>query len=133
MPGGRRCGLPSTLPVDMGLEYVRTMSETELNQMARTADRSRPVGELRSFRRADLVIEARDDAGTVYIVMEASYTGALRDSDRALRNARLLTEFTGQRAIPVVSSVRNVREVSELVESGEIYWYEIEGRDFAVE
>ena len=122
-----------SLPMDMGLEYVRTLSEGDLTRMAKNANPDLPLNEVRSFRRADMVVEARDESGAVYIVMEASYTGDLRDSNRAQRNARLLTEFTGHRAIPVVASVRNVNEVSELVASGAIYWYEIEERDFAVE
>ena len=122
------CRSAESLPVDMGLEYVRTLSETDLDRMVRAANPDLPLNVVRSFRRADMVVEARDESGTVYIVMEASYTGALRDSDRALRNARLLTEFTGHRAVPVVASVRNVREVSELVDSGEVYWYELEER-----
>jgi hypothetical protein len=115
-----------TLPVDFGLEYVRTLSEADLDRMIRAAKPGLPLNEVRSFRRADLVVEARDESGTVYIVLEASYTGDLRDTDRVQRNARLLTEFTGHRAISIVASVRNVREVSALVESGEIHWYEIE-------
>ena len=117
-----------TLPVDFGFEYVRTLSEADLDRMIRAARPNLPVNQVRSFRRADLVVEARDDSGTVYIVLEASYTADLRDSDRAQRNARLLTEFTGHRAIPVVASVRNVNEVSALVDSGVIHWFEMDDR-----
>ena len=117
-----------TLPVDLGLEYVRTLTETDLDRMIRAAQPDLPLNQVRSFRRADMVVEARDDSGTVYICMEASYTGDLRDSDRAQRNARFLTEFTGHRAIPVVASVRNINEVSALVDSGTVYWYELEDR-----
>jgi hypothetical protein len=99
--------------------------------MAARSDLS--LSEVRSFRRADMVVEAKDESGTVYIAMEASYTADLRDTDRALRNARLLTEITGHRAIPVVASVRNVDEVAVLVESGDVYWYELEERHQPVE
>ena len=122
-----------SLPIEMGFEYVRTLSESDLTRMARSANPSLNINDARSFRRADMVVEAKDESGTVYIAMEASYTGDLRDSHRAQRNARLLTEFTGHRAIPVVASVRNVNEVSELVDSGDIYWYELEERDYVVE
>ena len=117
-----------SITFDMGIEYVRTLSEADLIRMARTANPDIARNELFSFRTADLVVEARDDSGTVYIAMEASYTADLRDSERALRNARLLTDFTGQRAIAAVASVRNVYEVSTLVESGEVYWYQIPER-----
>ena len=112
----------------MGIEYVSTLSEADLVRMARTANPEIARSELLSFRTADLVVEARDESGTVYIVMEASYTADLRDTGRVLRNARLLTEFTGHRAVPVVASVRNVNEVSALVDSGDIYRYEMEER-----
>ena len=112
----------------MGIEYVSTLSEADLVRMVRAANPDLPLNEIRSFRRADMVVEARDESGTVYIVMEASYTADLRDTGRVLRNARLLTEFTGHRAVPVVASVRNVNEVSALIDSGDIYWYEMEER-----
>ena len=117
-----------SITIDMDIEYVKTLTEADLVRMAKTGNPNMTRSELFSFRTADLVVEARDDSGTVYICMEASYTGDLRDSDRAQRNARLLTEFTGHRSIPVVSSVRNVNEVSALIESGAIYWYEIPER-----
>ena len=117
-----------SITFDMGIEYVKTLSEGDLIQMARRAKPDIPRNDLFSFRTADLVVEAKDDSGAVYIAMEASYTADLRDSSRALRNARLLTEFTGQRAIAAVASVRNVREVSMLVDSGEVYWYQIPER-----
>ena len=122
-----------TLPLDLGLEYVRTLSEADLDRMVRAARPDLPLNEVRSFRRADLVVEARDESEIVYIVLEASYTADLRDSDRAQRNARMLTEFTGHRAIPVIASVRNVNEVSALVETGVVHWYEIEERYLARE
>ena len=117
-----------TLPLDFGIEYVRTLTETDLDRMLRANRPQLPTNEARSFRRADMVVEARDESGTVYIVVEASYTGDLRDTDRVLRNARMLTEFTGHRTLPVVASVRNVNEVSELIDSGVVHWYEQEDR-----
>ena len=117
-----------SITLDMDIEYVKTLSEADLVRIAKTANPNIARNELFSFRTADLVVEARDDSGTVYICMEASYTGDLRDSDRAQRNARLLTEFTGHRSIPVVASVRNVNEVSALIDGGAVYWYQIPER-----
>ena len=76
-----------SLPEDLGLDYVRTLTEAELGRMVRAARPELPLNQVRSFRRADLVVEARDESATVYIAMEASYTADLRDSDRARRNA----------------------------------------------
>ena len=72
----------------------------------------------RSFRNADLVVEATDGTGTRYIAMEVSFTADLRDCNRAVRNARLIESFTGKPAQPAIASVRNDREAAEAVESG---------------
>ncbi len=117
-----------SITIDMDIEYVKTLSEADLVRIAKTGNPNMSRSEMFSFRTADLVVEANDEAGTVYICMEASYTGDLRDSDRAQRNARLLTKFTGHRAIPVVASVRNVNQVTALIDSGEVYWYQIPER-----
>ncbi len=117
-----------SITLDMDIEYVKTLSEADLVRIAKAGNPNMSRSEMFSFRTADLVVEANDEAGTVYICMEASYTGDLRDSDRAQRNARLLMEFTGHRAIPVVASVRNVNEVTALIDSGEVYWYQIPER-----
>ena len=69
---------------DMGLELVRTLSSDELRDMAGNT-LPRDVG--RSFRNADLVIEATDRTDTRYIAMEVSFTADRRDCDRAIRNA----------------------------------------------
>ena len=110
---------------DMGLEFVRTLNSDELREMAGNT-LPRDVG--RSFRNADLVIEATDGTGARYIAMEVSFTADLRDCDRAIRNARLIESFTGKPAQAAVASVRNAREAAEAVESGAVYWYPLEDR-----
>ena len=110
---------------DMGLELVRTLSSDELRDMAGNT-LPRDVG--RSFRNADLVIEATDRTDTRYIAMEVSFTADRRDCDRAIRNAGLITRFTGKAAQAAVASVRNDREAAEAVESGAVYWHPLEDR-----
>ncbi len=110
---------------DMGLEFVRTLSSDELREMAGNT-LPRDVG--RSFRNADLVTLATDGTGTRYIAMEVSFTADRRDCDRAIRNAGLITRFTGKPAQAAVASVRNDREAAEAVESGAVYWHELEDR-----
>ena len=110
---------------DMDLELVRTLSSDELREMAGNA-LPRDVG--RSFRNADLVIEATDGTGTHYIAMEVSFTADLRDCNRAIRNARLIESFTGKPAQAAVASVRNDREAADAVESGAVYWHPLEDR-----
>ena len=108
---------------EMGLEFVRTLTGNDLSRMAGNA---LPPNILRSFSYADLVIEATDGDGTRYIAVEISYTADSRDCERALRNAGLLTQFTGMPARAVVASVRNDREATELMESNGIYWHPLE-------
>ena len=110
---------------DMGLELVRTLSSDELRDMAGNT-LPRDVG--RSFRNADLVMEATDGTNISYIAMEVSFTANLRDCDRAIRNAGLITSFTGKPAQAAVASVRNDREATEVVESGAVYWHPLEDR-----
>ena len=115
---------------DMGLEFVRTLTASDLMEMSRN-QLDRETG--RSFRRADLVIEAIKDGAQEYVALEVSYTADQRDSGRALRNAGLLTRFTGRKATAGVASVRNTHEVEQLVESGELYWHPLEDRTPAPE
>lgn len=113
---------------DMGYEFIRTLSITDLRAMVNRNDTAGlETRDLRSFRLADLVIEATDENGaTHYIAMEVSFTADGRDTYRALRNAGLLTRFTGHPAHAAIASVRNVNEIQRLIDSGEVYWYELE-------
>ena len=114
----------------MNCELAHVLDVNELALMSKRIADATP-DELRSFRRADKVMLAGDRAANgspVYLAVEASYTGSKNDTDRAERNARFLTDVTGIRAIPVIASVRNTREVAELIEGGNVRWYEIEER-----
>ena len=114
----------------MGLQFVRTLTASYLMEMAGN-QLDRETG--RSFRRADLVIEAIKDGAPQYVALEVSYTADQRDSGRALRNAGFLTRFTGRKATAGVASVRNTHEVEQLVESDELYWHPLEDRTPAPE
>ncbi len=83
-----------------------------------------------SFYQADLVMQCEADDGTVhYMAAEASYTADRRDTDRALRNADLLTRCTNAPAHAVVASVRNAHEVQALVDAGKVHWFQLTNRD----
>ena len=110
---------------DMGLQFVRTLSSDELRDMAGNT-LPRDIG--RSFRNADLVIEATDGTGARYIATEIPFTADRRSCDRAIRNADLITRFTGKAAQAAIASVRNDREAAEVVESGDMYWHPLEDR-----
>lgn len=111
---------------------VRTLDSDALKDKARAfADISDiPQSERLSFYESDLVAEVRDREGeTYYIVVEASYTCDESDTDRAISHANLLTRFTRKKAYAVVAGVRIDNEIRETVESGDVFWYEIDDRD----
>ena len=117
------------IAADMGLEYVRTLTNDDLLRMA---GNSLPRDTARSFRNANLVIEATDGHETHYIAMEISFTADRREVDRALRNANLISRFTGKTALPAVASVRNDHDIQADLDAGIVYWHPLEDRTPAV-
>ena len=115
----------------MGLGYTRTLPRIELARMAgKLAGNGNLTDELRSFSEADLVIEATDETGeTCFVAAEASFRANKYDAGRALRNARLLTEFTGTPARAVIVSVHNDRNARAKVASGEVHWHRVMPRE----
>ena len=86
--------------------------------------------DVKSFQQADLVLYVSDDQGSpAYLAVEASFTVAGRDVDRAMRNARYLTRYTGLRAEPVVAGVEVLPEAQERIDNGEARLHRIERRD----
>ena len=120
------------IAANLDLDFVGTLTPRRLHEIARNiTDPSAANPDQRdSFINADLVIEGADgDGQTVYIAVETSWTADRRDSGRARRNARYLTDATGHRAIAAVASVRNDNEVTELISRGEVHWHRIPDRD----
>ncbi len=115
---------------EMGFELVRSLTHDDLLEMHAGADTTGiDTPSLRSFRRADLIIEVTDEIGaTHYVAMEISYTADERDTNRAIRNAGFLTRFTGHPAHPAIASIRNDREIQNLIDSGAVYWYQLDDR-----
>ncbi len=120
---------------DMGFVLERILVRADLRRLTEGQDLSDlPRGEVRSFHRADLVMEVADNAGNPhYIAVEASFTVNGRDSRRALRNAELMTRFTGRPAVAAVAGVRYDWNLKEPVESEQLYWYEIPSEDLETE
>ena len=114
----------------MNADYVRSLNSDDLE---RIAGATLTGGARRSFVRADLVIEGWGQwdgrPEPVYIAAEVSFTAAPRDAAGALRNARIIADSTGRPCRPAVVSIRNTDEVNEQVESGHLYWYQLEDRD----
>ena len=118
----------SIIAEDMGFQRTKTLTQDDLGALLARADTSGiPTNELRSFRRADLIIEATDPNGaTCYIAVEISFTVNGRDTTRALRNAAFLTKFTGDRSYPAVAGLRRDDRIHGLIDSGEVFWYQLD-------
>ncbi|MYC31797.1 MAG: hypothetical protein F4X64_01305 [Chloroflexi bacterium] len=112
---------------DLGVQYLREIERDELAKWAQELSHKGIAAQtLRSFRQADLVIEASEKEQTVYVAIEVSYTADQRDTNRAIRNADLLRQLTGCEAKPVVASVKNDHHVSQQVEQELVHWHQID-------
>ena len=82
----REAGL---IALDLGLRYRKSLTSMELVSLSDAVDKTGiAANELRSFHRADVIVEASDRGGELcYVAVEASYTVNGRDSSRAIRNA----------------------------------------------
>ena len=120
---------------DMGFVWEKSLARSDLRRLMENQDVSDlPRGEVRSFHRADLVMQVADEEGRQqYIAVEASFTVNGRDSRRALSNAELLTRFTGLPASGAVAGVRYDWNLKEPVESEQLYWYEIPSEELEAE
>ena len=118
--------------IDLDEFTIRTLDSDALKDKARAFPNISeiPQGDRLSFYESDLIAEVQDIEGeTYYIVVEASYTCDETDTDRAISHANLLTRFTRKKAYAVVAGVRIDNEIREAVESGDVFWYEIDDSD----
>ena len=120
---------------DMGFTLEQTLVRGDLRRLTERHDVSDlPRGEVLSFHRADLIMLVADNDGNPhYIAVEVSFTVNGRDSRRALRNAELMTRFTGLPAVAAVAGVRYDWNLKETVESERLHWYEIPSEDLEAE
>ena len=120
---------------DLGLRRTKTLTREELWDIAETADTSNiPTNELRSFRRADLILEAANQSGELcYIAVEISFTANGRDTDRAIRNAGFLERFTEKPAIAVVAGLYKDNRIDKALESGSVFWHQLDPEQLEVE
>ena len=113
---------------DMGLRRRRNLDQEELWDMTEESDITGiSTGDIRSFRKADLVLEATDREGeTCYVAVEVSYTVDERDTRRAIRNAEYLTRFTGIPAYAAVSGFNADYRIQDSIEDGLVSWYQMD-------
>ena len=119
----------------MGLRRTRNLSMDDLYDMIDSANTSDiHANVLTSFANADLVMEAADTEGEMcYVAVEISYTVHNRDISRSSRNSRFLTRFTGRPAFAAVSGERVEEDVQDIIDSGEVFWYQLRAEDLNVE
>ncbi len=112
---------------ELGLEMIRVLSGVEIRMLIRSkAAKDIPANDLRSFRAADLIIEARDEKDeTCFVAVEVSYTANGRDTRRAIRNAGFMSRFTGKRAYSVVTGLRRDDSIEHAIASGDVQWYQL--------
>ena len=112
---------------DLKLRRTKNLTQEELLDLIDAADTSGiHVNDLRSFRVADLIMEARAvDGTTCYVAVEISYTANGRDTRRAIRNAEFMTQFTGKPAFAVVSGLYRDDRIQDSIESGEVFWHQL--------
>ncbi len=113
---------------DLGFTLVRTLNQADIRALVQAQNTSDiPANELRSFRRADLVMEATDGTGeTCYLAIKVSFTANGRDTTRAVRNAGFLTGFTGKRCYAIVAGLRQDNRLQASIESGAVSWYQLD-------
>ena len=123
---------PGVVAERLEFYYDRVITAGELVDMTRELPEVIPNdSERESFLNADLVLKVKDKVNmlTNYIAVEISYTGQERDSQRALRNAGFLRQFTGRPARAAVASVKNDVVTQAYIESAELLWYRIRAAD----
>ena len=117
----------SLIALDLGLRYRKSLTSMELVSLSDAVDTTDvAANELRSFHRADVIVEAADREGErCYVAVEASYTVNGRGTARAIRNAGLLSRFTGRRSYAVVAGLRRDDRIQDRVDAGEVLWYQL--------
>ncbi len=114
---------------ELGLEYRRIVPEVELRRVARENGADLRDDKIKSFVASDIMAEAIDAEGnTIYLAVEASYTGDLHDADRARSHAALMQRLTNRPCRAVVASARNNDRLVELIDSGEVAWHQVKVR-----
>ena len=111
---------------DMGFKFIRILEREEILTLTEGRDLSGiSRGDLRSFRRADLIISVSDEQNSsCYIAVEMSYTADERDTTRAVRNAEYLERFTGQPARAAIAGLRRDRRIED-IDPNDVFWYQL--------
>ena len=120
---------------ESGLAFIRTLSDAEIRDLVQSSDTAGiSVNDLRSFRLADLILEAHDSSGeSCYLAAEISFTANGRDTARAIRNAGLLARFTGRPAYSAVAGLRHDDRIRDRIEAGQVAWHQLDAHALEVD
>ena len=114
---------------ELDLEYRRIVPRLELRRVARDNGADLRDDKIKSFIASDIMAEATDaDGNTTYLAVEASFTGDLHDADRARSHAALMQRLTNRPCRAVIASTRNNDRLREVIDSGEVAWYQLQVR-----
>ena len=114
---------------ELDLEYRRIVPRLKLRRLARDNGADLRDDQVKSFIASDIMAEATDaDGSTTYLAVEASFTGDLHDADRARRHAALMQRLTNRPCRAVIASTRNNDRLREVIERGEVAWYQLQVR-----
>ena len=113
---------------ELDLEYRRTIPRLELRRLARDSGADLRDDQVKSFIASDIMAEATDaDGNTTCVAVEASFTGDLHDTDRARSHAALMRRMN-RPCRAVIASARNNDRLREVIDSGEVAWYQLQVR-----
>ena len=120
---------------ELGLNRIRNLEYDDLRNISISANiQDIPINELRSFRLADLVMEATDQTGEgCYVAVEISYTANGRDTRRAIRNASFLTRFTGRPSHAVIAGIDKDDRIDRAIETGDVSWHQLHLDDLEID
>ncbi|MCY4652376.1 MAG: hypothetical protein OXC95_04340 [Dehalococcoidia bacterium] len=109
---------------EMGFRFVRVLERKDIRMLVNgkgLPDAS--SDDLKSFRRADLIMEVSDLQGEVaYIAAEVSFTADERDTSRAIRNAEYMTKLTGKEARAAIVGLRRDNRIERMAQN-DVFWY----------
>ena len=113
---------------DLGLCDFRRVTVSELYAMTKIPNPPELTPEeVSRFIHIDVVVAATNASGeTCYVAIESAIHCKGRDVDRAIRSAATLTRLTGKPAYPVLVGESKDSAVDSRIESGEVFWHEIE-------
>ena len=127
-------GLASELAAGLGLQYVRTLTRTDLEQIYQDT-RGGHIARSRSsrLRRTNLVIEATDGRDTLYVMVETPFRASPEDIALVRMGVGLMTELTGCTCRAVIACVVGDPSAEADIASGEVNWHLIEPGDLETE